>query len=249
MLGFPKAQFKSFPTEAQCYEYVYGARGPFEASALRASSESELRRDSLPIPSSLKRPRAADDVEDIDIRRDSPRHIACAAVSRPPTLPRPPDSESTASKPAASSPPEHGKGIFLLQFDGGSSGNPGPGGAGAVIKDARGGLVAESSVFVGAHVTNNVAEYTGLISGLHLARDLGIKHLRVEGDSKLVIEQVSGRWLVSAPHLVEPSTRARTALRSFEHITLHHIRRELNSHADRLATEASRRRGDSVTKH
>ncbi len=89
----------------------------------------------------------------------------------------------------------------VVEADGGSRGNPGPAGYGAVVRDAdTGELLAEASGGLG-HTTNNVAEYSGLIAGLRAALKEGAVAAEVRMDSKLVVEQMSGRWQVKQPHL------------------------------------------------
>ncbi|MEO8887960.1 MAG: bifunctional RNase H/acid phosphatase [Jatrophihabitantaceae bacterium] len=126
----------------------------------------------------------------------------------------------------------------VIEADGGSRGNPGPAGYGAVVFDAStGAVLAERSEFVGIE-TNNVAEYRGLIAGLAAARDLRAHEVAVRMDSKLVVEQMSGRWQVKHPSMVPLAREARELARSFERITYEWIPREKNKHADRLANEA-----------
>lgn len=129
-------------------------------------------------------------------------------------------------------------GRVIVEADGGSRGNPGPAGYGAVVMDAQTGeVLAERSEFLGVE-TNNVAEYSGLIAGLTAARDLGASEVAVRMDSKLVIEQMSGRWQVKHPAM-RPLAREAAALRqSFASVTFEWIPRERNKHADRLANEA-----------
>ncbi|HEU5006357.1 MAG TPA: bifunctional RNase H/acid phosphatase [Jatrophihabitantaceae bacterium] len=131
-----------------------------------------------------------------------------------------------------------GVGKVIVEADGGSRGNPGPAGYGAVVMDARTGeVLAERSEFIGIE-TNNVAEYSGLIAGLAAARELGASEVAVRMDSKLVIEQMSGRWQVKHPAM-RPLAREAAALRqSFASVTFEWIPRERNKHADRLANEA-----------
>ena len=94
---------------------------------------------------------------------------------------------------------------FNLFFDGCSKGNPGDSGAGAVIYQGNLELYSRT-LFVGKNITNNVSEYTGLIIGLELALENGIKELAVNGDSLLVIKQMNGEYKVKAPTavLLEP---------------------------------------------
>ncbi|MET0628904.1 MAG: ribonuclease HI family protein [Acidimicrobiia bacterium] len=125
-------------------------------------------------------------------------------------------------------------------FDGGSRGNPGPSAIGAVVVDttlAPPMAIAEVSESIGV-TTNNVAEYRALIAGLEAARALGARSVSVRGDSKLVIEQVVGRWRVKQPHLKPLHARACELLSTFEHVDLEHVRRERNTDADALVNAA-----------
>src|SRR4051794_17485797 len=126
----------------------------------------------------------------------------------------------------------------IVEADGGSRGNPGPAGYGAVVFDAQTrAVLAERSDGLG-HTTNNVAEYRGLIAGLSAARDLGARRVAVRMDSKLVVEQMKGTWQVKNEGL-RPLAREAVVLRqAFDHITFEWIPRERNKHADRLANEA-----------
>ncbi|MGW0081564.1 bifunctional RNase H/acid phosphatase [Streptomyces sp. NPDC003393] len=127
---------------------------------------------------------------------------------------------------------------FVVEADGGSRGNPGPAGYGAVVRDAATGqALSEVAEYLGV-VTNNVAEYRGLLAGLRAARALdpaATVHVRM--DSKLVVEQMTGRWKIKHPDL---KPLAAEAARVFppERVTYEWIPRERNKHADRLANEA-----------
>jgi ribonuclease H / adenosylcobalamin/alpha-ribazole phosphatase len=138
--------------------------------------------------------------------------------------------------------PAAGQGIravkVVIEADGGSRGNPGPAGYGAVVRTAdRSTVLAESKQAIG-RATNNVAEYRGLIAGLDDAVKLGATEVAVFMDSKLVVEQMSGRWKVKHPDLVELHTQARKLASRFDRISYEWIPRARNSHADRLANEA-----------
>jgi broad specificity phosphatase PhoE/ribonuclease HI len=126
----------------------------------------------------------------------------------------------------------------ILEADGGSRGNPGPAGYGTVVWSAdHGAVLAESKQAIG-HATNNVAEYRGLIAGLEEAAKLGATDVDVLMDSKLVVEQMSGRWKVKHPDIAALHQQAIALSTRFEHITYAWIPRAKNSHADRLANEA-----------
>ncbi|NUP29649.1 MAG: bifunctional RNase H/acid phosphatase [Nocardia sp.] len=126
----------------------------------------------------------------------------------------------------------------VVEADGGSRGNPGPAGYGAVVFDAdRVAVLAERREALGV-TTNNVAEYRGLIAGLEAAAELGARVVSVRMDSKLVVEQMSGRWKVKHAALIPLADRARRLAADFEQVTYRWIPRAENSHADRLANEA-----------
>ncbi|MBB4916405.1 bifunctional RNase H/acid phosphatase [Streptosporangium saharense] len=128
---------------------------------------------------------------------------------------------------------------FVVEADGGSRGNPGPAGYGAVVKDAADGqILVEVAESIGTQ-TNNVAEYRGLIAGLRALLDLAGDDASVEVrmDSKLVIEQMAGRWKIKNEGLRPLATEAASLARRLR-VTWRWIPRERNKDADRLANEA-----------
>ncbi|MFE2168849.1 bifunctional RNase H/acid phosphatase [Streptomyces sp. NPDC059447] len=127
---------------------------------------------------------------------------------------------------------------FVVEADGGSRGNPGPAGYGAVVLDpVTGETLAERAEFIGV-ATNNVAEYKGLIAGLKAARELSPDaQVQVRMDSKLVVEQMSGRWKIKHPDMRPLAAEAAKILPASQ-VSYEWIPRERNKHADRLANEA-----------
>jgi ribonuclease H / adenosylcobalamin/alpha-ribazole phosphatase len=126
----------------------------------------------------------------------------------------------------------------IVEADGGSRGNPGPAGYGALVRDAETGeLLREVAEGIGV-ASNNVAEYRGLIAGLEAAIDLGAQDVEVRMDSKLVVEQMSQRWKVKHPDMQVLAKQAASLIRQLPAVRFTHIRRELNSAADRLANQA-----------
>ncbi|MGN6129953.1 MAG: bifunctional RNase H/acid phosphatase [Nocardioidaceae bacterium] len=125
----------------------------------------------------------------------------------------------------------------LIEADGGSRGNPGQAAYGAVLLDARtGGVIAERAEHIGV-ATNNVAEYRGLIAGLELYHEHAEgAPLEVRMDSKLVVEQMSGRWRIKHPDM-KPLALAANRLAPAG-TTYTWIPREKNKHADRILNEA-----------
>jgi ribonuclease H / adenosylcobalamin/alpha-ribazole phosphatase len=137
-------------------------------------------------------------------------------------------------------PPNFGKNLmardFVITADGGSRGNPGPAAYGATVSE-NGVLLAELYDTLGI-ASNNVAEYSGLIAGLKKAHELDPEAtIHVKMDSKLVVEQMSGRWQVKHPAMRELAKEARS-IHKMELISFQWIPREENSHADRLANKA-----------
>lgn len=126
----------------------------------------------------------------------------------------------------------------VVEADGGSRGNPGPAGYGAVVFDAdRAAVLAERKEALGI-ATNNVAEYRGLIAGLTAAQDVGADEVSVRMDSKLVVEQMSGRWKIKHPDMIPLAAQAKSLASGFSNVDYTWIPRNQNSHADRLANEA-----------
>ncbi|WP_418956761.1 bifunctional RNase H/acid phosphatase [Streptomyces tritici] len=130
---------------------------------------------------------------------------------------------------------------LIVEADGGSRGNPGPAGYGAVVLDAATGeTLAERAEYIGV-ATNNVAEYKGLIAGLkaalELTTDLANVSVLVRMDSKLVVEQMSGRWKIKHPDMKPLAAEAGRILPAGR-VRYEWIPREQNKHADRLANEA-----------
>ncbi|MGW5455494.1 bifunctional RNase H/acid phosphatase [Nocardia sp. NPDC003979] len=126
----------------------------------------------------------------------------------------------------------------IVEADGGSRGNPGPAGYGAVVfADDHVRVLAERKEYVGV-TTNNVAEYRGLIAGLEAATELGARVVTVRMDSKLVVEQMSGRWKIKHASMIPLAEQARRLVAGFDRVSFTWIPRAENSHADRLANEA-----------
>jgi ribonuclease HI len=124
-----------------------------------------------------------------------------------------------------------------LYCDGAARGNPGPAGAGAVIVNPAGHIVAKVGKFLGDE-TNNVAEYMGLILGLRRAKAMGIKELEVLADSELVVRQLNGQYAVKAEHLQPLHAEAVALLKGFDEIEVRHIPREENGQADAMSNRA-----------
>ncbi len=126
---------------------------------------------------------------------------------------------------------------FTAHCDGGSRGNPGPAGYGAVIEDAEGRVAARLSRFLGTQ-TNNYAEYQGLLAVLDWALAHGVSRLRVVSDSELMVRQMQGRYKVKNPGLRPLWEEARRRAARLEGFEMLHTLRGGNKEADQLANEA-----------
>jgi ribonuclease HI len=126
---------------------------------------------------------------------------------------------------------------FQANIDGGSRGNPGPASYGVVVRNERGEIVAKLKKYIG-RMTNNVAEYYGLIAALDYAQSHGVRALRVESDSELLVRQMRGHYKVKSPDLRPLFERAKKMSQTFETFRIDHVYRERNAEADALANEA-----------
>jgi ribonuclease HI len=126
---------------------------------------------------------------------------------------------------------------FTAHCDGGSRGNPGPSGYGAVIEDPAGRTAAHLSKFLGVQ-TNNFAEYSGLLAVLQWAIDNGVKRLRVISDSELMVKQMKGQYKVASPVLRPLWEEAKRLAKRIDRFEMRHTLRGGNKEADRLANQA-----------
>lgn len=126
---------------------------------------------------------------------------------------------------------------FCIHADGGSRGNPGEAGAGAVISDSRGRTLKELKIYLGI-ATNNEAEYQAAILALERALELGVKRVALFLDSELVVRQLRGEYRVREPRLKSLHHKARETLNRFSQYSILSIPREENRRADQLANEA-----------
>lgn len=140
-------------------------------------------------------------------------------------------------------PPDH---YLVAHVDGGSRGNPGPSGYGVVITDQSGHKIAGLSEYLGRQ-TNNYAEYHGLLAALDYALERGPKALKVVGDSELLVKQIRGEYKVKSPALLELYQRAKRMIAQLDWFSIHHVLREKNAEADRLANMAMDKRMERST--
>lgn len=127
---------------------------------------------------------------------------------------------------------------LVVEADGGSRGNPGPAGFGAVVRDAETGEVLDEVAAAIGTATNNVAEYSGLVAGLRAVAAIDpAATVEVRMDSKLVVEQMSGRWKVKHEEMRRLAREAAQVLPAGQ-VTYTWVPRERNTAADRLANAA-----------
>ncbi len=125
----------------------------------------------------------------------------------------------------------------VVHVDGGARGNPGPAAAAAVVSSPEGDVLDEAHELLGV-VTNNVAEYRGLLLGLARAVALGADEVEVVNDSELVAKQVNGLYKVKHPDMRPLHAQAMDALGAFERWTIRSVPRAQNADADALVNQA-----------
>jgi ribonuclease HI len=133
--------------------------------------------------------------------------------------------------------PARNTAAYQANIDGGSRGNPGPAAYGVVIRDGSGAMVARLKKYIGQN-TNNVAEYFGLIAALDYAQTHGVRSLRVESDSELMVKQMRGQYKVKSADLKPLFERASKMAQGFESFRIEHVYREQNREADALVNQA-----------
>ncbi|MEN8126294.1 MAG: phosphoribosylglycinamide formyltransferase [Planctomycetota bacterium] len=135
-----------------------------------------------------------------------------------------------------------------LYTDGGSRGNPGPGGAGFTIKMPDGEAILSRGIFLG-QTTNNIAEYTAVREGLAAAKDLDAQSVRLFSDSQLLVRQINGQYKVKSPNLKDIYADCMGLLASFGSWQATHIYREKNTEADAMANRAMDKKKDVELQH
>jgi ribonuclease HI len=133
--------------------------------------------------------------------------------------------------------PSESGGWYTAHCDGGSRGNPGPSGYGAVIEDPKGQIVARLSEFLGRQ-TNNFAEYKGLLAVLAWAQDHHVRQLRVVSDSELMVKQMKGQYKVASASLRPLWEEAKRLAGQLARFEMRHTLRGGNKEADQLANDA-----------
>lgn len=136
---------------------------------------------------------------------------------------------------------------MTLHTDGGARGNPGPAGAGISLCDAATGEAVFEAGYWLERMTNNQAEYTGLLKGLDAATRAGVEDLSVYSDSELMVKQINGEYRVKNPNIKPLFEQAWQKLKSIPKWKVHHVRREENRRADQLANMAMDMKEDVIS--
>ncbi len=167
---------------------------------------------------------------------EAAQRLAGPPPAAAPSAVSPPEkAESPRAEPAVPSSEPHPR--LRVYSDGAARGNPGPAGAGAVLMDPTGNVVARLGRFLGTQ-TNNCAEYMGLLLGLKHAHALGAREVDVYADSELLIRQLGGRYQVKSATLKPLYEEARKLLKGFTKVKLHHVPRAQNAEADEMSNRA-----------
>jgi ribonuclease HI len=125
--------------------------------------------------------------------------------------------------------------LYTLNFDGSSKPNPGIMTSGYLIKDYYDDRVIFSeTISGGAKGTSNEAEYIGLLTGIKKALELNVKHIKIIGDSELIIFQVTGKYKCKKPHLLKYRNEIQKLLKEFYTYDIQHVLRKHNKEADAL---------------
>jgi ribonuclease HI len=154
-------------------------------------------------------------------------------------MPRTPSSKAAGARLFAEAPAEQKAAgpAFRANVDGAARGNPGPAAYGVMIRDGKGEVVGRLKKYIG-RMTNNVAEYYGLIAALDYAQSHGVKALRVESDSELMVKQMRGQYKVKSEDLRPLYEQATKMAKGLESFRIDHVYREQNREADALANQA-----------
>jgi len=150
---------------------------------------------------------------------------------------RPPTPRGKGLFGEAPAEPKPAAAAHRINIDGGSRGNPGPAAYGVIIRDGRGEIVAKLKKYIG-RMTNNVAEYYGLIAAMDYAQSHAIRALRIESDSELLVKQMRGQYKVKSEDLRPLFERAQKMSKAFDSFRIEHVYREQNREADALANQA-----------
>ena len=224
--GFPRAEFRGFRRREDAEAYLGGASGAGVARRTRGGPAESVRA-----------------AAGAGAGGRSSGEKAARPWARGRGLPGRKASEDEALRRVEGR--AGGPGWWLLQFDGGSRGNPGVAGGGVLLEGPGGRPRVEAAYALG-RCSNNVAEYGALARGLELAVARGARRVQVEGDSLLVVQQLSGAYRISHPDMADLSARVFATASDLEECVVRHIPRRENAVADRLANQAMDDQRDSL---
>jgi ribonuclease HI len=136
--------------------------------------------------------------------------------------------------------------VYLLQFDGGANPNPGPcAGAFVISKIATQEILFEGGSFIDQG-TNNVGEYMGLLEGLKVCKENNLDSILIQGDSKLVVYQVTNKWKINYDHIRKLNQEIQELLKHFSSVSIRHVYREENKRADQLSDETLEKKNNWI---
>jgi ribonuclease HI len=199
---------------------------PTEAELLRHLAREEPLTNTVRAFRGLTRERLGQMLEELATRLGGPEPEPVRAAPAPSPAPEAPGATAGLAS-----------GRMRVYSDGAARGNPGPSGAGAVLTDPDGKVLARVGKFLGRQ-TNNYAEYMGLLIGLKHARELGAREVDVYADSELMIRQLGGRYQVKSATLKPLYDEAVRLLKGFAKVKLVHVPREMNREADEMSNRA-----------
>ena len=136
--------------------------------------------------------------------------------------------------------------IYLLRFDGGANPNPGPCAGAFVISNIdTNEIVFEGGSFI-EQGTNNIGEYMGLLGGLKICQENGLDNILIQGDSKLVVYQVTNKWKINYDHIRKLYQEIQDLLEHFSSVSIRHVYREENKRADELSDETLEKKSNWI---
>lgn len=170
---------------------------------------------------------------------EPPAPTAAAAPAETPETPASPATNAPAAVDLHLKAPKAVKELerLVIHIDGASRGNPGPASLGVVFSDPEGQTLTEGHAFLG-QLTNNVAEYHGLLAGLAQALKWGVSRIEIVTDSELLARQMNGSYKVKSPQILPLYNKAKELRSRFAFCQIRHVPRSLNIRADELANEA-----------
>jgi ribonuclease HI len=249
--GFTNNLYKGFGSELEAMQYLekHGVDVGMTSQAVvqryfpMAAVEDARRRQAVMTNTSSRYTNIEDSLkEEKDYEEEAERRLPSAPTTT--TTKRTATTATSTTTLKTLVPPGS---TARMQFDGASKRNPGPAALGAVLYDAETGFeVGTVKAYMGDCFTNNQAEYAGLIAGLQAAHDMGYDNIEVQGDSKLIVNQVLGLWRVKNEGLMPYHQLAVVMKKKFKKFRAKQVPRAENSVADALGNEAIREWNEGI---